>query len=120
MKEAMMKMSEANPEYMNTILHLYRQPHPESKPKRLFFYGSLMDPDVVRVIAETSTEPELHKASIHGFKVNMWGFYPTLVPGDAGHTVHGVYWQVENDRQLGLLQRYETHRYKPATCSIHI
>ncbi|KAJ0121128.1 hypothetical protein J7T55_008290 [Diaporthe amygdali] len=120
MKKAMMEMLESNPEYMNTILHLYRQPDLESKPKNLFFYGSLMDPDVIRVIAETSTEPDLHKASIHGFKLKMWGFYPTLVPGDIEDTVHGVYWQAENNRQLSLLQRYETHRYRPATCSIHV
>lgn len=119
MKNAMMKMPESNPEYMQTIMHLYRQPDPESKPKNLFFYGSLMDPDVIRVIAETSNEPKLHKASIHGFKLKMWGIYPTLVPGDTGDIVHGVYWQAENDRQLGLLQRYETNRYKVATCAIH-
>lgn len=120
MKEAMMKMPQAQPEYMDMIMNLYRQPDLASEPKNLFFYGSLMDPDVIRVITETSTEPELHKASIHGFKLKMWGFYPTLVPGNTGDTVHGVYWQAENNRQLGLLQRYETHRYKPAPCSIHI
>lgn len=102
------------------ILHLYRQPVLESKPKNLFFYGSLMDPDVLGVISDISADPKLHKASIPGFKLKMWGCYPTLVPGDAGDTVQGVYWQAENDRQLGLLQRYETHRYKPAKCSIHV
>lgn len=120
MKEAMMEMPESNPDYMNTIMHLYRQPDPESRPQNLFFYGSLMDPDVIRVITETSTEPKLHKASIHGFKVKLWGFYPTLVPGNTKDIVYGVYWQAENNRQLGLLQRYETHRYKLATCSIYI
>lgn len=119
MKNDLMKMPESNPEYMQTIMHLYRQPDPESKPKNLFFYGSLMDPDVIQVIAETSSEPELHRASIDGFKLKMWGLYPTLVPGDTGDIVHGVYWQAENDRQLGLLQRYETNRYKLATCAIH-
>lgn len=120
MKKAMMEIPESNPEYMNMIMHLYRQPDLESKPKNLFFYGSLMDPDVIRVIAETSTEPELHKASIRGFKLKMWGFYPTLVPGDTKDTVHGVYWQAKNSRQLGLLQRYETHRYKLAKCAIYV
>lgn len=120
MKEAMMDMPEANPEYMNTIMHLYRHPDPGSKPKDLFFYGSLMDPDVIRAITEISTEPVVHKALIHGFKLKMWGFYPTLIPGHAKDTVHGVYWQSLNDRQLGLLQRYETHRYKLARCSIYV
>ncbi|KAI3396844.1 hypothetical protein diail_11616 [Diaporthe ilicicola] len=120
MKEAMTAMLQSNPEYMDTMMQLYRQPDLESKPKNLFFYGSLMDPDVIRVIADTSVEPQLHKASIHGFRLKMWGVYPTLVPGDAGDTVQGVYWQAENHRQLGLLQRYETHRYKPASCSISL
>lgn len=120
MKKAIMEMPVSNPEYMNMIMHLYRQPGLEANPKNLFFYGSLMDPDVIRVIAETSTEPELHKASIHGFKLEMWGFYPTLVPGDTRDTVYGVYWQAESNRQLGLLQRYETHRYKLVTCAIYV
>lgn len=116
----MMGMPQSNSVYMNTTMHLSRQPDPDSKPKNLFFYGSLMDPDVLSVVSDTSADPELHTASIHGFKLKMWGCYPTLVPGDSGDTVHGVYWQAENDRQLSLLQRYETHRYKPATCSIHV
>lgn len=46
----------------------------------------------------------------------MWGVYPTLVPGPAGDTVQAVHWQAENRRQIDLIQRYETHRCKPATC----
>ncbi|KAG6355434.1 hypothetical protein INS49_003396 [Diaporthe citri] len=64
---------QSNPGHMNTTMRLYRQPDPESKPKNLFFYGSLMDPDVLRVISLSSADPELHKASIHGFKLKMWG-----------------------------------------------
>lgn len=120
MKEVMMKLPQSNPEYMNTVMHIYRPPDPESKPKNLFFYGSLMDPDVIRVITETSNQPDMHKAFIRGFKLKMWGFYPTVIPGGAEDIVYGVHWQAANDRQLGLLQRYETHRYKLAKCSIYI
>lgn len=50
----------------------------------------------------------------------MWGVYPTLVPGSAEDTVQGMYWQAENRRQIDLIQRYETHRYTPATCPISV
>lgn len=91
------------------------------EPKKLFFYGSLMDPDVLHAIARTSaTDPELHKATIKGYKMKMWGCYPTLVPAGADDVVHGMYWQAENEGQLALLQRYETDRYEPAACAIHV
>lgn len=122
-KEAMMQMLRSNTAYMDSVTRLWRQPDPEettSNSPSFFFYGSLMDPDVVRVIAGTSAEPELHKASIKGFKLKMWGFYPTLVPGSVEDTVQGMYWQAENTRQRDLIQRYETHRYKPAPCEISV
>ncbi|ROV93306.1 hypothetical protein VSDG_06897 [Cytospora chrysosperma] len=121
--EAMVQMLRSNPAYMDSVTRLWRQADPSettSSPPTFFFYGSLMDPDVLRVIAVTSAEPELHKASIKGFKLKMWGFYPTLIPGSADDTVQGMYWQAENTRQRDLLQRYETHRYKPAPCEISI
>lgn len=124
-KEVMLDILRSNTAYMDSVKRLYRGPVPDadisSNPPNLFFYGSLMDPDVVRVIAEISAaEPQLLKASIRGFKLKMWGVYPTLVPGFAEDTVQGVYWQAENMRQIDLIQRYETHRYKPATCVISV
>lgn len=95
---------------------------PKPKKPSFFFYGSLMDPDVLYFIARTSaTDPQLHKASIRGYKMKKWGCYPTLVPAeDADAVVHGVYWQAEDEGQLALLQRYETNRYRPATCEIRV
>ncbi|POS76650.1 hypothetical protein DHEL01_v204962 [Diaporthe helianthi] len=103
-------------------LNLNRQAEAETpKPKRFFFYGSLMDPDVLYAIARTSaTKPELQRATIRGFRMKKWGCYPTIVPAGAGDIIHGVYWEAENEGQLALLQRYETHRYKPDTCAIHV
>jgi hypothetical protein len=129
-KATALEIPGTNIEYMDTIMHLYREPDPEPKPKHLFFYGSLTDPDVVRAIVGTPTgpAPELHKASVRGFRLKTWGdsgssHQPALVPCSeqaAGGTVHGVYWRADNDRQLGLLQRYATHRYKLAASSIHV
>lgn len=122
-KEAMMQMLRSNPAYVESVTRLWRDPNPDetaSDPPSFFFYGSLMDPDVVRVIAETSAEPELHKASVKGFRLKMWGFYPTLVPGGLEDTVQGMCWRAENSRQRDRLQRYETHRYKPAPCEISV
>lgn len=84
----------------------------------MFFYGSLMDPDVLRFIAQTPAAPELHKASIRGFKLKMWGPYPALIPGEPKDAVQGVYWRSEDDGQLDLLQQYETDVYRPAACAI--
>ncbi|ROW10627.1 hypothetical protein VMCG_01609 [Cytospora schulzeri] len=102
-KEAMLEMLRSNTEYMDSVTRLHRDPDLEAAgdtssklppPPNFFFYGSLMDPDVLQVIAEISSnapaatgEPELHRASIKGFRLKMWGVYPTLVPGSAEDTV---------------------------------
>lgn len=72
------------------------------------------------LLAGCLTEPELHNASVHGFKLKPWEFYPTLVPWNAEDTVHGMYWQAEYERQVALLQRYETHIHKTTACSINV
>lgn len=60
------------------------------------------------------------KASITGFKMKMWGPYPTLVPGSASEQVHGILWQAENLQQLQYLQKYETEKYKDVRCKIRV
>lgn len=124
--EVMLEMLRSNTAHANPRpVRLPQHPNPgagaSSGPPSFFFYGSLMDPDVVRVIAETpAAEPQLHRASIRGFRLRKWGVYPTLVPGSAEDAVQGVYWQAENTRQVDLLQRYETCQYTPATCVISV
>lgn len=87
----MLDMLRSNTAHMDSVTRLYRGPDPD-----FFFYGSLMDPDAVRVTAGISAaKPQLHTALIRGFKLKMWGVYPALVPGPAGDTVQGVPWHAE-------------------------
>lgn len=79
-----------------------------------------MDSDVLRITARTAGEPKLVKASIAGFKMKMWGPYPTLVPGKSSEQVDGMLWQAENVRQLQYLQDYETNKYKSVKCKIRL
>ena len=44
----------------------------EFQPCLLFFYGSLMDTDVLRMVAGLEATPVLQDASIEGFKMKMW------------------------------------------------
>lgn len=78
-KEAMIELLRSNTAYMDSGMRLYRQPDAgasaSSRLPNLSFYGSLMDPDVVQSIAGPSVEPKLHKASIRGYKLKMWGIY---------------------------------------------
>ncbi|KAG8157865.1 hypothetical protein KVR01_012137 [Diaporthe batatas] len=95
------------------------EPSPE-QPGKFFFYGSLMDPDVLYAITRSSAEPVLHKATIRGHKMKKWGSYPALIPGGAGDVVDGVYWEAEDAGQSALLQHYETNMYRPVACTIRV
>ncbi|KAI5926748.1 hypothetical protein F4810DRAFT_484796 [Camillea tinctor] len=58
------------------------------KPCYLFFYGSLMDKDVLSNAAgiDSDSTPKLRPAFIKGWQVKMWGPYPTLIPTAASTT----------------------------------
>ena len=90
---------------------------PIDKPRRLFFYGSLMDPEVLQTILRLPKPPSMEKGRIVGYKVRMWGIYPTLVP-DAGTTVLGTVWVSTKYTDLLSLQRYETSAYKLCECQV--
>ncbi|KAI8635132.1 hypothetical protein F5Y19DRAFT_621 [Xylariaceae sp. FL1651] len=52
------------------------------KPCHMFFYGTLMDPDVLQRITCCPTKPVMRPGWISGFKPKMWSTYPTLIPLD--------------------------------------
>ena len=58
-------------------------------PCHMFFYGSLMDPEVIETIAKLQSPAQVRTATITGFRVKMWGIYPTLIPDEHGK-VDGV------------------------------
>ncbi|KAI0468630.1 hypothetical protein F4859DRAFT_516794 [Xylaria cf. heliscus] len=64
-----------------------REPHPPLftpttfKPCHIFFYGTLMDADVLQHITRCPNKPVLRPGWITGFKLKMWGgTFPTLLP----------------------------------------
>ncbi|KAI1368548.1 hypothetical protein F5Y08DRAFT_246148 [Xylaria arbuscula] len=51
------------------------------KPCHMFFYGTLMDAEVLQHVTQCPTKPVLRPGSITGFELKMWaGSFPTLIP----------------------------------------
>ena len=95
------------------------------QPCYLFFYGSLMDPDILQNIARLENPPVLQDASIEGYKMKMWGgTYPTLLAIQAGENdpgkVTGKAWKATTLDQIRNLEYYETSAYKITECKIQL
>lgn len=89
------------------------------EPTLFFFYGTLMDPDVLSAIAQLDDTPELAPAWVAGWEMKMWsGRYPTLVPGEG--KIAGRAWRATSRAQCLRLQRYETSAYDTAPVDIHL
>src|SRR5688572_12104573 len=89
-----------------------------------FFYGTLMDPDVLRAITLLDTDPILRPATLTGFDMKLWaGRYPILLPAESGRDtvpIKGMIWQATSLEQCLRLQRYETSAYEPCECVVEI
>ena len=85
------------------------------RPCHMFFYGSLMDPEVIQAVLALPDLPTTQAASISGFRVRMWGPYPTLLPSSAG-TVLGRVWKVTSEEHFNRLAEYETAAYRWVEC----
>ncbi|KAL2129956.1 hypothetical protein VTI74DRAFT_7061 [Chaetomium olivicolor] len=102
--------------------------HPERQdnqadfePCTFFVYGTLMDPEVLMVVAGLDHRPELKDAWIEGFKLKMWkGIYPVLLPGSPQSRIKGKVWQAITMDQCLRLQQYETSAYEPTDCQVHV
>lgn len=81
----------------------------------MFFYGSLMDPEVIETIAKLQSPAQVRTATITGFRVKMWGIYPTLIPDEHGK-VDGVVWEVTSEDRFDRLAAYETDAYCCTVC----
>jgi gamma-glutamylcyclotransferase (GGCT)/AIG2-like uncharacterized protein YtfP len=89
------------------------------EPTPFFFYGSLMDPEVLQSVLGLPETPELQRGAIHHFKIKMWGIYPALVKAEGG-IVEGMVWTVQTEEQLQQLQNYETSAYTPSYCIVDL
>ncbi|KAF1949804.1 hypothetical protein CC80DRAFT_579576 [Byssothecium circinans] len=85
------------------------------QPCHMFFYGSLMDPEVIQAILNLSEPPTTRPATISGFQIKMWGIYPTLIPGRSGMVV-GCVWEVTSEDHFERLAAYETAAYRWVEC----
>ncbi|MCJ1476207.1 hypothetical protein MMC13_004873 [Lambiella insularis] len=85
------------------------------QPFYMFFYGSLMDPEVLQAILDLPELPTIRPATISGFRIKMWGIYPTLIPCHSG-SVTGTVWKVTSEAHFDRLAAYETAAYRWDEC----
>jgi hypothetical protein len=87
----------------------------------MFFYGSLMDPDVLQALLNLPDLPQMQPATITGgCRIKMWGIYPTLVPSSSseGGSVKGMLWETTADKQIDRLAAHETAAYRSEECEV--
>lgn len=91
------------------------------EPCTFFFYGSLMDTDVLTRIAQLDDYPDLQDAWVEGFEMKMWGgIYPVLLPtNNPNDRIRGKAWRATTKEQCLRLQRYETSAYEAAACLLN-
>jgi gamma-glutamylcyclotransferase (GGCT)/AIG2-like uncharacterized protein YtfP len=94
-----------------------KQRAPPLFPCYMFFYGSLMDADVLRAITGLPEVPLVKKGTITGFSIKMWGNYPALVPCSRGK-VNGTVWEVTSEAHFRRLAAYETSAYTWCECNV--
>lgn len=102
-----------------TTKHNRREFEPPFEPCFLFFYGSLMDAEVLQAIAGLPEVPAVQEGFVTGFEMKMWGIYPTLIPY-AGGQVSGTVWKVNEPGPFFRLQKYETSAYTWCPCEIQL
>ncbi|KAF2647115.1 hypothetical protein K491DRAFT_672449 [Lophiostoma macrostomum CBS 122681] len=85
------------------------------QPLHMFFYGSLMDPEVLQAILDLPELPTTRSATMSGFNIKMWGIYPALIPSHSG-SVTGTVWMVTSETHFDRLAAYETTAYRCDEC----
>jgi len=89
------------------------------RPHHIFLYGTLMDPVQLRNLLQLENTPTLQPATIVGWKIMLWGQYPTLV-FKPGNIIHGMAYEVQKESQMEYLKYYETEAYKVKGCNIKL
>ena len=74
-----------------------------------------MDPEVLQAIPDLPELPTIRPATISGFRIKMWGIYPTLIPCHSGR-VTGTVWKVTSEAHFDRLAAYETAAYRWDEC----
>ena len=90
--------------------------------RRLFFYGTLMDPLILRTVLRRSVDArQLRRAVLPGFRrvFHRGASYPVLVD-DAESEVDGILVSDLTQRDVALLTAYEGHDYRLAERSVRL
>ncbi|KAI8933227.1 hypothetical protein NX059_009862 [Plenodomus lindquistii] len=85
------------------------------QPFHMFFYGSLMDPEVLQAILSLPELPSTEPATISGFRIEMWSIYPILIPCHSGNVKRTV-WKLTSEAHFDRLAAYETAAYRWVAC----
>lgn len=92
---------------------------PPFKPCFFFFYGSLMDPEVLQAVLGLLEVPVVEEGWVTGFAMKMWGIYPALIPRKGGK-VFGMVWKVNAQSHFLRFMEYETSAYTWCSCDIEL
>lgn len=74
-----------------------------------------MEPEALQAILDLPELPTTRPATISGFRIKMWGTYPTLIPCNSG-SVAGTVWEVTSETHFDRLAAYETAAYRWDEC----
>jgi hypothetical protein len=99
---------------------LLQPPKDAFKPCYMFFYGELMDPEILEAVLDLPETPALARGEIRGFKMKMWGIYPTLISSNRGGEVSGMVWRVESEEQFLSLKKHEMDDYTWCFCDVKL
>lgn len=84
----------------------------------IFFYGSLMDPEMLNRVVGLSTPQTTVSATLSNYAIKLWGSFPALVPR-AGSKVQGVVWNC-TPAQFDRLEYYEGYAYTWTECDVEV
>ncbi|CAI7671489.1 unnamed protein product [Penicillium bialowiezense] len=85
-----------------------------------FFYGTLMDPDILsKALGSSKPLPTMRPARIIGYEIKLWGTYPALIVNPL-HPVDGMVCGLLTPTQLDRLAAYETDKYYLRACLINV
>ncbi|CDM26565.1 AIG2-like [Penicillium roqueforti FM164] len=86
-----------------------------------FFYGTLMDPNILsKVLGSSKPPPMMRPARIIGYEIKLWGTYPALLDDKPLHPVDGIVCGLLSPTQLDRLAAYETDKYHLQACLINV
>lgn len=95
-------------------------PVPPPSSRRMFFYGTLTNPEVLRDVLQVSARYviKLTPAVLHGWHIRRWGQYPALVrAARADEAVNGFIYDCHGDF-IKNVEKYEGDNYAPTEVQV--